>query len=76
MSGIVAAVYGTHCNLWPTYLRRTTSRNPYKNRKGYLSLKVVVAGSVDLKMVFADAKYPGYVNDFEVWQKSSLKIQI
>ena len=77
MPGIVAAVDGFHIAIHgPPILDELYPGNLYINRKGYHSLNVLVAGSADLKIVFADAKYPGSVHDSAVWQTSSLKIHI
>lgn len=67
MSGIIVAVDGTHVAIIKP--AEIMNRHMYYNRKHFYSLNMLAACNADMKIIHADAQYPGSTHDATLQEK-------
>lgn len=74
MPGIQGVIDGTHIPIAaPPHQDVDTPSHLYVNRKGFHSLNVLAITDANLRVIYADARFPGSVHDSAIWMVSPVR---
>lgn len=74
MPNIIGVIDGTHIPIVaPPEDDIDAPGHLYVNRKGFTSINVLAITDANLKILFADARFPGSVHDSAIWMVSPVR---